>query len=128
MNLLLKICGISILTAAVSLMIKNKNPELSFGLTLCTMTVVLAGALRLADTAGQLITYLKNNTAIDPVYLSVILKCSAVGIIVRLCSSLCSDSSHGGLAYALEVSGTAAAISLSVPLIKSFVATICSLV
>ncbi len=50
------------------------------------------------------------------------LKCTGIGIAAKLAADLCRDGGQSALAGAVEFGGTAAALFVSLPLLRSFLA------
>lgn len=118
MELILKCSAAGIFAALASLLIKRKNPEMSFALSAAAVCVILTAASKIvqgfesvSDTLTALIG--KSGTQLLP-----LVKCLGIACITRISSELCKDCSQSALAAALEVVGTLCAAAVAVPLIN----------
>ncbi len=106
--------------ALMGMLLKRELPELSLalGLAVCGGTVLLAmelfsGLSEIIDMAGAM-------TGLSPAVLGPVMKCVGVGIVTKLAADLCRDAGQGAVSGAVELCGAACAMTMALPLIKSF--------
>lgn len=119
MELLIKASAAGLTAAAIGLIIKNRNPELSLLLSACTAALILTAALGFLSGLRELTEAVKTIAGGDQVYTAPVLKCVGIAIVTKLCSELCRDSAQSSVAAAVELAGTVCAMSVAMPLIMS---------
>lgn len=127
MDLLIKCSALALFSSACGLVIKQKNPELGFGLAAVTAAVIFISALKLGETTDEIVktvTILSENTAI----IRPIMKCVGISIITKVSSDLCRQTGNTSAAYALDFSGTVCALAVSTPIIVQMMKLIGELV
>lgn len=121
MEILIKCAAIALLGTVSALIIKQRNPEISFALStavVCTIFIcitkfgtIVAESLRTAETLLS-----RTSANIMPM-----IKCIGIGSITEISASLCRDSSQGAAASALEIAGTVCAAATAAPAISSMI-------
>ena len=119
MEVLSKVAAIALLSAACSLTIKSKNPEISFVLTaICAVCVCFAAVGMLSDIVAFIDGIMDKSELPSAVFLPVI-KCVGIALITGLISNLCKDAGQNGTASAIEYLGSAAAVFTALPLMQT---------
>ncbi len=119
MDTVIKCSALALSGAAVCLLLRGKNPELSLLLgALVCVSIALAG-FRLGQSLDELTEAVRliigtANTGIAPV-----LKCVAIAAVTKLAGELCKDASQNAAAASLELAGTLCAISVAMPTLVS---------
>ena len=119
MELIIKAAAAAMSAAAIGLLIKRSNPELSLLLSACTATLIMIAAAGFLGGLKELAEAVKTITGVSDTLTSPVLKCVAIAVITKITSELCRDSSHGAIAAAVEFAGTVCAVSVAMPLIMS---------
>lgn len=119
MELIIKCSAAAIVASVTSLLIKRRNPEMSFALTAAAVCVVLIAAMRFAGTLSSVSrtvrTYIGNSDA----QMIPLLKCLGISCVTKVTTDLCRDTAQSALASSLELAGTVCAAAVSAPLINS---------
>ena len=124
MEVLIKAAAIALLSAACSLTIKSKNPEMSFTLAIiCAVSVSCAAVGMLTDIADFVNEVLDNSGLPSAVFIPVI-KCVGIAIITKLISDLCKDAGQNGTSTAIDYLGSAAAVYTALPLMQTMLKTL----
>lgn len=121
MEILLKLIGLCLLTAVLTLLLKKDSAELSL---LLTVSAVLLGILMLlsaVDEVRELGAYLLDLTKLSPSLFAPLLKGMVIALVVRLGSALCADAGQSALSAVLEIAGTVCALWCALPLLRAVV-------
>lgn len=127
-ELVFKFCAVAIFGSVAAILLKQREPELALLLTVCASAVILTAALRLGEGIKNLVMTINQNSKIEYEYILPVFKCAAVGITVKLSTSICSDSSQKTLVSALELCGALSALSVSMPILTEFISVICKFI
>lgn len=119
MELVIKAAAAALTAAAAGLIIKRKNPELTLLLGLCASVVILLSSLAFAKCLTELSQAVATISKSSGAFIAPVLKCVGIGIITKLSSELCKDSSQAAAASAVELAGTICALSVAMPLVMS---------
>lgn len=119
MELVFKAAAVALFTAAVGLLIRRYNPEISVLLSACAVAVIGIAAMSFAAELKALVKTVKTLVGTSDLLIAPILKCVAIAVVTKLTSELCRDSAQGASAAAVELAGTVCAMSVAMPLIIS---------
>lgn len=120
MTLLLRLCGIALLTAFVALLLKQVRSPI-VPLLIGTGLLLLFSAVfsRLQEGMTALRPLIHHETL--GVYGELMLKSLGIALIVRFASDFCRDSGAEGLAGTLELAGKAEILFLCLPLFRELI-------
>lgn len=124
MELLIKCVSVAVLSVIVILLLRKRNPELSFAIGAVSTAVLL---LAFGTVVQELIASVKEIQRIfqsSAVHARPILKCLGIAFISKFGADLCRDASQSALASAVEAAGTLCAAALVMPMILSLMTTI----
>lgn len=119
METMFKCSALALSCAAVCLLIRGRNPELSLLLAALVSVMTVIAGFRLGGSIKELSEAVKliigtANTGIAPV-----LKCVAIAAVTKIAGELCRDASQAAAAASLELAGTLCAISVAMPTLIS---------
>ena len=83
--------------------------------------MVLMVMLRFLDPILELLKQFETLGNLQPQWLSILLKAVCIGLVVEICSLICTDAGNSTLAKALQILGTVVILWLSVPLMNSLI-------
>jgi stage III sporulation protein AD len=113
-----KICAIAILTAVVSIVVKQTKPEYALFVQLGGVTIVLLFAVsyftEIAETAMSMIEF----TGINTNFLRLLVKALGISITAEIAADICRDSDSKSLAGNIELAAKLIILTMSLPLIK----------
>jgi len=113
-----KICAIAILTAVVSIVVKQTKPEYALFVQLGGVTIVLLFAVsyftEIAETAMNMIEF----TGINTNFLRLLVKALGISITAEIAADICRDSDSKSLAGNIEFAAKLIILTMSLPLIK----------
>lgn len=119
MELIMKAAAVALIAGMMGLLIKRSNPEISLLLSAAAVTLIGIAAMSFAGEIKGLVKTVKTLCGTSDVFLTPVLKCTAVAIITKLTAELCRDASQGACAAAVELAGTVCAMCLAMPLIMN---------
>lgn len=117
MEVLLKCAAVCLFSAVTGLLIRRKNPELSFLLSVAAVAAVLMAGLSLFDYLLNLMRQQAQAFGIAPEVLRPVLKCLGIALVGRAGADLCRDASQTALAGALELTAGLCAAAVAAPII-----------
>ena len=120
MEIVVKIAAAALLGTCVALLLRRSNPELAvpLGAAVCVFSLyTLSGVLR---PIREFLDEVQSLSGLSSVYFLPVLKCVAIGIAAKVAADLCRDGGQSAMAGAVELGGTAAALFVSLPLVRSF--------
>lgn len=118
---LVKIIGLAVITAIVSVTLKVVKPELSFAALLVGIILILTAALDLLQDAFSIFQELSAVTGIDDSLIKILLKIVGVGYLTEFASELLTDFGSQSLSSKVELCGKITIFSLSVPIFRSLI-------
>jgi stage III sporulation protein AD len=127
MEAVLKIAAIGIVGALCAVSVKRNLPEMGFLLALAVMLFVLRFALGQMEDILDLFRELGGLSGLSSAIFSPMIKTIGIGIVTKLTADLCRDAKETGIASLVEFAGSAAALIAALPLLKTVLATMASL-
>lgn len=106
--------------ALMGLLLKRELPELSLALSLAVCGVTALLAMELFSGLAEIIAMAEEMAGLSPAVLGPVMKCVGVGVVTKLAADLCRDAGQGAVSGAVELCGAACAMTMALPLIKSF--------
>ena len=117
MELLLRCFGIVLAVTMCSLLLRSKTPGFSLVLALCG-----CGGLYvvLRQPVLDLLSWMQDTAAMfgGTVYLMPLLRCLAIGVMVRITAEICRDEGERAMAAGTEIAGTVCGLITILPLIR----------
>lgn len=119
MELLIKAAAIGLVGALVALMLKKSNPEISLLIAMAVVIVILTAALELVSSVMDVLLMMAELSGISSAILMPVLKCVGLGVVTRISADICKDAGQSSVSSAVEIAGMAAALYISLPLMKT---------
>ena len=113
--------------ALCAVVVRQRAPELAALLTLAACVLLLGRTLPMLEEVRARMADLSEQTGVSPAVLQPVLKTVGLAIITKLSASLCRDAGEGGIAVALEIAGSAAAVAAALPLLDMVLALVMDL-
>ena len=115
----LQFTGLCVVGALLALTVRRGNPETALLLSIAAIVLV---ALGLADSMGQVLSFLKElgerSGVPDQLFLPIY-KTVGIALVVRVGGSLCRDTGESALAAAVETAGAVCALVTALPLLRA---------
>ncbi|MBE6708704.1 MAG: hypothetical protein E7578_05635 [Ruminococcaceae bacterium] len=115
---ILKICGIFILSAILSLILRGKNGNISI---LIGITGIVFAGVYFTDKLSPILDFIRQFENADSTILNIILKVLGIAYLTELCSSICTDTGDSTLSRGIELIGKTEIIIISFPLFEKLV-------
>lgn len=112
-----KIIGIGLVTAVLSVLLKQYRPELAFAIPLVGGTVILFCLVPYMKTMVEVFTRLADRVGIESQYLRLLLKMIGIAYLCQFGAELCRDAGENAVAGRMELAGKLMILSLSLPLV-----------
>ena len=127
METTLQAAAVCVLAALLSLLLKKATPQAGLLLALAAATVV---CVFLMGQLGELMDFLREMSAAGGIrqeLLSPLYKTIGIALVVKISGNLCRDAGESALASVIETVGTICALLVSLPLMRSVLATLMEL-
>lgn len=128
MEIVIKTAAAAMCGTLICALIKKTNPEMSMLLAMTTAVGIAVSAIAMLEPALDMYETLKKSVQIPDLYITPVLKCTGIGIAVKLTADLCRENAQTATATALELVGTVCALAAAMPIIDSMIVTVCGLV
>lgn len=124
---MMKIAAIALAAAICAVVVKKNVAELGMVLALCAGTIILGVSLEAIWGVRELMETLADTAGLSPAVLAPVLKTVGVAILTKVTAELCRDAKEGGIAAFVETAGAAAALLVSLPLLKTVLSMVTGL-
>ena len=114
-----KLAALAVLAALCALTIKKEVPSVALVLVLVAGVVILSQAVEGFSAVIGLVDELGMAAGLVPSVLEPVVKTVGVAILVKLSCAVCKDAGANAAAAFLETAGTAAALLVALPLVKT---------
>ncbi|MBE6621887.1 MAG: hypothetical protein E7630_02930 [Ruminococcaceae bacterium] len=121
MTLLLRLCGVAMIAAAVSLILKKSHPGQAVLVVAAGLLLLLAPLLSPYAAITKELVHLLSGTGFDA-YGALMLKALGIGVTVKLAGDLCRSMGEETLAGGLELAGKLEILLLCLPLMRELLA------
>lgn len=119
MAVLLKVAAVGIIGAILCLVIRKSVPDLALCLAIGTAVVLLAYAVGIMSGVIDFINEIVEASGLNSAIISPVLKTAAIGILTKLASDICKDAGQGAIASTVEFAGSAVALYVALPLMRT---------
>jgi len=127
MELLIKAAVAAAVGSLMALALRRNVPELGLLLTMAVTLLTAAAALRMADAVMEVAELAQKTANISPVVAAPILKCVGIGVVTKLASDICRDAGQSAAGGAVELVGAMSAVYAALPLLRTLLETLESL-
>lgn len=117
METAVKAAVVGAVAATAALLVKKSNPELALLLAAAVIACLAAAAVKLISAAAGVISEAETFSGLPGAVFAPVVKCVGIGIIAKISADLCRDASQSGVASAVELVGSVAAVYVALPLI-----------
>ena len=128
MEEILKVAAIGVAGAICALVLKKNSPELGLAVTLAVGVVILLAALSVIMGIVEFVDLLADTAELEQDILAPLMKTVGIAIITKVASEICRDAKENAIASFVEMAGSAGAIFVALPLLKSVLEMITSLI
>jgi stage III sporulation protein AD len=128
MELVLKVAAVGITGSVLALLIQKHAPEMSLLLAVGIGLLCAGMTLRLASDILEVAELAVETSGLSPAIFSPVIKCVGIGLVTHLAGQFCRDAGQGSMASAVDLCGTFAAVYVSLPLLRSLLSLMGTLV
>ncbi|MCD7768271.1 MAG: stage III sporulation AC/AD family protein [Oscillospiraceae bacterium] len=119
MEFVAPVAAAALLATAVCLLLRRSNAELLVPLAAAVCVFALYAVSVLLGPVLELLQDARALSGLSDAYFLPVLKCVVIGLLAHFAANLCRDGGQGAMACAVELCGTAAAIYVSLPLLRT---------
>ncbi len=113
----MRIIGIGLVTAVLSLLIKQQRPELAIALPILGGTAIIFCLAPYLQATIAMFTNLAGQVGMEYQYLRLIIKMIGIAYLCQFAAELCRDAGEGTMAGKIELGGKILILSLSMPIV-----------
>lgn len=124
---MVKIAAIAVAAALCAVVVKKNVAELGMVLSLCAGAIILSCSLGALEGVKELMDTLADTAGLSPAVLAPVVKTVGIAVLTRVSAELCRDAKEGGIAAFVETAGAAAALLVSLPLLKTVLSMVTGL-
>lgn len=124
---MVKIAAIAVAAALCAVVVKKNVAELGMVLALCAGAIILSCSLGALEGVKELMDTLADTAGLSPAVLAPVVKTVGIAVLTRVSAELCRDAKEGGIAAFVETAGAAAALLVSLPLLKTVLSMVTGL-
>ncbi|MBS6523900.1 SpoIIIAC/SpoIIIAD family protein [Intestinimonas butyriciproducens] len=124
---MVKIAAIAVAAALCAVVVKKNVAELGMVLALCAGAIILSCSLGALEGVKELMDTLADTAGLSPAVLAPVVKTVGIAVLTRVSAELCRDAKEGGIAAFVETAGAAAALFVSLPLLKTVLSMVTGL-
>ena len=118
---MVKIAAIAVAAALCAVVVKKNVAEL------CAGAIILSCSLGALEGVKELMDTLADTAGLSPAVLAPVVKTVGIAVLTRVSAELCRDAKEGGIAAFVETAGAAAALLVSLPLLKTVLSMVTGL-
>ena len=108
------------MTAALcAVVVRKSTAEIAVVVALAAGVILLGSALSALESVRSFMEELIGLAGLSPALLTPVLKTVGISILTRLAAALCKDAGEGGIGTFVETAGTAAALFVTLPLLRA---------
>ncbi len=122
------IVSFGIISAVLSLVLKQYKPEYSMFISLASGILIFISVIAAINPIIRYITELTENAGLGGMYAEVLLKSLAVCYLTQLASDCCKDAGETAIAGKLQIAGKIAVLIMALPIFKSITEIITGLI
>jgi stage III sporulation protein AD len=115
-----KIVGIGLSAAILAVFIKNWRSEIAIQISLVAAAIIFFMAVPYLKTIFEMFRDISNRIGLDVKYINLVLKVIGIAYVAQFGAELCRDSGESALASKIEFGGKIIIITLSMPVLYSF--------
>jgi stage III sporulation protein AD len=115
---ILQIVGLAVVASIALLLIRRERPELAFGLTLLTGTVIFLLLLPWLSSVIAVFREIASQSGVEPLYVGVVMKVLAISYMADFGAAICRDAGEELIASRVELAGRILILVCALPIIE----------
>lgn len=126
--MILKIITVGLVSALVSLMLKENKKEYSMAIQLCALIIVITLVINtVSDRFESFLSYAAQLSGANEI-IRVMLKAAVICILTHFVHDICRESGNSAIADAVEFGGRMLTLILALPLMEELLKTAVSFI
>ncbi len=114
-----QIAALAVTAALCAAVVKKQTPEMALAVTLCAVAVILSLAIGVLAPVKGLMDALADKAGLRAAVLTPVVTTVGISLLTRVTAELCRDGQESGLAAAVEIGGSGAALLACLPLFEA---------
>lgn len=115
----MKVAATAIVAAVCAVVVRKQAPEIGLVLGICAGAVILLYCSGALSAVMDFMDKLAEIGGLSTAVLSPVMRTTGIAVVTRLAADFCRDAKEGGLASAVELTGTALALLAVLPLMSA---------
>lgn len=124
----IRIIGIGLVAAALSLLLKQQRPELAFALPILGAAAIFLVLAPYLQAILSMFTDIAGQVGIESRYLRMIIKMIGIAYLCQFSAELCKDAGEASIGGKIELAGKLLILSLSMPIIYKLLGLVSSII
>lgn len=126
--LIFKIVGIGLVSAVLSVLIKQQKPEIAVAVPILAVAAVMAICAPHLAAAIEMFEDIANRSGIELSHMRIVIKIIGVAYICQFASDICKDIGEGAISGKIELGGKIVIITLSMPIIYNLLSLVSDII
>jgi stage III sporulation protein AD len=119
MEIIVKSAIAVIVGSILALLLKKDSPVMAFAVTAVMVCAVVYLAAGVWDEIAEFIYLLSETAGVSSAALTAVLKTVGIAIVTKIASDVCRDASQNAAATSVELAGSAVALYVAMPFMKT---------
>ncbi len=124
----LRIIGIGLVTAILSLLIRQHRPELAIAIPMLGLAAIFFCLAPHLEGTVTIFRQLANRIGLESRYLQLMLKIIGIAYLCQFSAELCRDAGEASVAGKIELAGKLLILSLSMPMVYQLLQLVDSMI
>jgi len=122
--MIIKIAAVALCGVFCALIIRDKNPQGAFAVSIAVSLVILGGIIPVLSDVHKRIKSYAALTGLDTDLFGVLLRVVAISLVTRITAEMCRDNGERAVGAKIELAGTAIGLLCAMPLVDKALALI----
>ncbi len=119
-----RIIGIGISAAVLSLLLKERRPELALQISLLATAVIFLMSVPHIRAVIAMFEEISSEIGIDIKYILLVMNVIRTAYVAQFGAELCRDAGEGAIAAGIELAGKVLIMTISMPVVYSLLETV----
>ncbi len=115
----MRIVGIGLIGAILSILLRNSKPEFSMLIPVVVSFTVLACAMPYLIRITEELSRMASSAGINGSYMRIVIKVIGISYLVCITAELCKDAGENAIAAKIELGGKLIILAMAIPIINS---------
>jgi stage III sporulation protein AD len=116
-----------IVAITLALIVKGKNPELSYVISIGLCLVIMGISVSRLQVVVEMVNRIAGYVEMDASYLTILLKMIGISYICEFASGICKDAGYTAVASQIELVGKLTLLALGLPVVLKVIERIVAL-